>query len=156
VLHGVCSRDNGLDIEQTRHYIKISAQTYINKIVKHHGWQLEKTANLPLPMRNNSIYQATLELSYGPDDVKEEREHETQMGFSYHQAIGELIFAMTICQLDISPAIIKMSEYSQAPAQCHYQAVKAVFVYLCATANNGIYPPLSTTGDLHQGRNYQT
>jgi hypothetical protein len=32
----------GLDIEYTSHYIKISAQTYINKIVEHHGWQLEK------------------------------------------------------------------------------------------------------------------
>jgi hypothetical protein len=41
---GVIKRFNGLDIEQTRHYIKISAQTYINKIVEHHGWQLEKTA----------------------------------------------------------------------------------------------------------------
>jgi hypothetical protein len=61
------------------------------------------------------------------------------MGFSYHQAIGELIFAMTICQLDISPAVIKLSQYSQSPAKCHYQAVKAVFVYLCATANDGIY-----------------
>jgi hypothetical protein len=90
-------------------------------------------------MRNNSTDQAGLELSYGPDDVKEERELETQMGFSYRQAIGKLIFTMTICRLDISPAVIKLSQYSQAPAKCHYQAVKAVFVYLCATANDGIY-----------------
>jgi hypothetical protein len=61
------------------------------------------------------------------------------MGFSYCQAIGELIFAMTICQLDISPAVIKLSQYSQAPGKYHYQAVKAIFVYLCATANDGIY-----------------
>jgi hypothetical protein len=136
---GVIKRFNGLDIEQTRPYIKISTQTYINKIVEHHRWQLEKTANLPLPMRNDSTYQATLELSYVPDDVKEERELETQLGFSYCQAIEELIFAMTICRLDISPAVIKLSHYSQSPANCHYQAVKAVFVYLCATANDGIY-----------------
>jgi hypothetical protein len=90
-------------------------------------------------MRNDSAYQATLKLSYGPEDVKEERELETQMGFSYCQAIGELIFAMTICQLDISPAVIKLSQYSQAPGKYHYQAVKAIFVYLCATANDGIY-----------------
>jgi hypothetical protein len=136
---GVIKRFNGLDIQQTGHYIKILAQTYTNKIVEHHGWQHEKAANLPLPIRNGSTNQAGLELSYGLDDVKEERELETQMGFSYRQAIGELIFAMTICQLDISPAVIKLSQYSQAPAKCHYQAVKAVFVYLCATANDGIY-----------------
>jgi hypothetical protein len=41
-----------------------------------------------IPMRNDSTYQATLELSYSPDNVKEEQELETQMGFSYRQAIG--------------------------------------------------------------------
>jgi hypothetical protein len=69
------------DIQQTGHYIKISAQTYINKIVEHHGWQQENIANLPLVKPNDSMYQVTLELSYGPDDVKEERELKTQMGF---------------------------------------------------------------------------
>jgi hypothetical protein len=136
---GVIKRFNGLDIQQTRDYIKISCPTYIDKIVEHHGWQNETTANLPLPMRNDSVYQANLELSYGPDDIKEQRELETQMGFSYRQAIGELIFAMTICRLDISPAVIKLSQYSHAPAKCHYQAAKAVFVYLHATKADGIY-----------------
>ena len=90
-------------------------------------------------MRNDSTYQANLELSYGPKEAKEQQELETQMGFSYRQAIGELIFAMTICRLDISPAVIKLSQYSAAPAKCHYQAAKAVFTYLYATKNDGIY-----------------
>jgi hypothetical protein len=107
--------------------------------VEHHKWQQELTANLPILMRNDSTYQANLELSYGPDNVKEQQELETQMGFSYCQAIGELIFAMTICHLDISPAIIKLSQYLEAPAKCHYQATKAVFIYLYATKNDGIY-----------------
>jgi hypothetical protein len=61
------------------------------------------------------------------------------MGFSYRQAIGELIFAMTICRLDISPAVIKLSQYSEAPAKCHYQAARAIFAYLYATKHDGIY-----------------
>jgi hypothetical protein len=116
---GVIKCFNGLDIQQTRHYIKISCQTYINKIVEHHEWQHEHTANLPIPMHNSSTYQANLELFYGPKDVKEQQELETQMEFSYRQAIGELIFAMTICRLDISPAVIKLSQYSEAPTKCH-------------------------------------
>jgi predicted transcriptional regulator len=67
---GVIKRFNGLDIQQTRHYFKISCQTYIDKIVEHHEWQQEHTANLPIPMRNDSTYQANLELSYDPEDVK--------------------------------------------------------------------------------------
>jgi hypothetical protein len=136
---GVIKQFNGLDIQQTRDYIKISCPTYIDKIVEHHGWQNETTANLPLPMRNDSVYQANLELSYGPDNIKEQRDLETQMGFSYRQAIGELIFAMTICRLDISPAVIKLLQYSHAPAKCHYQAAMAVFAYLYATKADGIY-----------------
>ncbi len=61
------------------------------------------------------------------------------MGFSYRQAIGELIFAMTICRLDISPAVIKLSQYLEAPTKCHYQAAKAIFTYLYATKHDGIY-----------------
>jgi hypothetical protein len=96
------------------------------------------------------MYQANLELSCGPDDIKEQQELERQMGFSYRQAIGELIFAMTICHLDISPAVIKVSQYSHAPAKCHYQAAKAVFVYLYATKANGIYWGPSARLDLPQ------
>jgi hypothetical protein len=61
------------------------------------------------------------------------------MGFSYRQGIGELIFALTICRIDISIAIITLSQYSERPAKEHYQAVKAVFVYLWHTKSDGLY-----------------
>jgi hypothetical protein len=64
---------------------------------------------------------------------------ETQMGSSYCQAIGELILAMTICHLNILPAVIKLSQYSHWPAKCYYQAAKAIFVYIYATKDDGIY-----------------
>jgi hypothetical protein len=50
---------------------------------------------------------------------------------------------MSICQLDISTAVIKLSQYSQEPAKGHYQAVKAVFVYLCATDRTYYWRPAS-------------
>ena len=61
------------------------------------------------------------------------------MGFSYRQAIGELIFAMTICRIDISAAIIKLSQYAANRAKSHYQAVRAIFTYLNHTKLDGIY-----------------
>jgi hypothetical protein len=57
---GIIKRFNGLDIHQTRDYLKISCETYIDKIVKHHGWENEHAANRPVPMRNDAAYQATL------------------------------------------------------------------------------------------------
>jgi hypothetical protein len=41
-----------------------SSHTYIKKIVNHHGWQNEKTANLSIPMRMDSTYLAELELTF--------------------------------------------------------------------------------------------
>jgi hypothetical protein len=49
------------------------------------------------------------------------------MGFSYRQAIGELIFALTICQPDIAVPVIKLLQYALRPAPDHYKAVKANF-----------------------------
>ena len=46
---------------------------------------------------------------------------------------------MTVCRIDICPAVIKLSQYSQRPAKCHYQAVKALMVFLWATRHDGIY-----------------
>jgi hypothetical protein len=62
------------------------------------------------------------------------------MNFSYRQAIGELIFALTVVRLDISfPVITKLSQYSANPAKEHYQAVKQIFVYLWATKAYGLH-----------------
>jgi hypothetical protein len=135
---GVIKRFNGLDIHQTRDYLKISCEIYIDKIVSHHGWQNEKAADRPVPMRNDAAYQATLELATAPETEKEQRELEKAMGFSYRQAIGELIFALTICRPDIAVPVIKLSQYSSRPAPEHYKAVKAVFVYLNATREDGL------------------
>lgn len=137
---GVIKRFNGVDVQQTRNYIKLHCETYIDKIISHHGWENDYVhATRPIPMRSESQYQAELETSQGPQTPKERQELEKQMGFSYRQAIGELIFAMTICRLDISAAVIKLSQYSENPAKCHYQAVRNIFGYLRATKADGIY-----------------
>jgi hypothetical protein len=64
---GVIKRFNGLDIHQMRDYIRISCELYIDKIARHHGWENEKVADRPVPMRNDAAYQATLELAKAPE-----------------------------------------------------------------------------------------
>jgi hypothetical protein len=135
---GIIKRFNGLDILQAKDYLKISCELYIDKIVSHHGWENEKASNRPVPMRNDAAYQATLELATAPETEKEQRQLETAMGFSYRQAIGELIFALTICRPDIAVPVIKLAQYASRPAPEHYKAVKAVFVYLNATREDGL------------------
>ena len=121
---GIIKRFNGVDIEQTRYYVKVFAETYLTRVLDHHGWLNLHASNIPTPMRTETAFMAALELTEGPTDEHEKKTLEKEMGFSYRQVIGEAIFAMTICRIDISPAIIKLSQYSEKPAKCHFQALK--------------------------------
>ena len=136
---GVIKRFNGVDIDQTRDYIKLSCETYIDKIVSHHGWTNEKCREFPIPMRNDSTSLTEIQTSTGPTDPKLCKELEKQMGFNYRQAIGELIFAMSTCRVDIASAVIQLSQHAANPAKCHYQAAKQIFIYLNATKDHGLF-----------------
>ena len=136
---GIIKRFNGMDVEQTKHFIKITCEKYITKIIEHHGWTKEPPSTKPLPMRTDASYMKDLELSTGPTDPHEQKALEKAMGFNYRQVIGECIFAMTLCRVDIAPAIIKLSQYSTNPAKCHYDAARMVMMYLWHTRSDGIY-----------------
>ena len=119
--------------------MKISCETYIDKIVSHHGGQDEVASNQPIPMRADSESLKKREMSKGSDDPVEAQALEIEMGLSYRQAIGELIFAMTVGRIDISYPIIKLSQqYSAHPSKAHYQALKHIFVHLNATRDHGL------------------
>jgi hypothetical protein len=135
---GVIKGFNGLDMHQMRDYVRISCELHVDKIARHHGWENEKAADRPVLMRNDAACQATLELAKAPETEKLQRELEKAMGFSYRQAIGELIFARTICRPDIAVPVIKLSQHASRPAPEHCKAVKAVFVYLNATREDGL------------------
>ena len=77
------------------------------------------------------------------------------MQLNYRQAIGKLIYAMVTYRPDISFPLIKLSQYSDNPAEEHYIAVKDIFHYLHCTKSEGIHywrpeinvdlpPPLGT------------
>ena len=78
-------------------------------------------------MKTYIKYQAELQLAEGPDDPLLAHRLERKMGFSYRQAISELIYALTVCRVDISIAVITLSQYASRPSQIHYEAVKQVF-----------------------------
>ena len=101
----------------------------------HHGWTKEFIRNKPVPLRSDSRYVTAIELDEGPEDPMEAKLLEKRMGFNYRQAIGEVIYALTICRIDISPAVIMLSQHSARPAKIHYEAVKRLFAYLYATKN---------------------
>jgi hypothetical protein len=138
---GLISRFNGVDIAQTRYFIKLYNRTYIDKILVRHHWihsENKPPALFPTPMQADSKYQRSLEEIHHPTET-EIKAIEKEMGFGYRQAIGELIYALVTCRPDISYAVIKLSQYSTRPCRIHFEAIKNIFRYLNATKDDGIY-----------------
>jgi hypothetical protein len=53
-------------------------------------------------------------------------------------ATGELIYALIVARMEISFAIIKLSQYSANPALLHYKVLRHVFAYLNHTREYGL------------------
>ena len=163
---GLLNRYNGVDITQSKYYVKISNKHYIDKLLNEQGWLLNdnKTSNQSIPITNETTFHQCVENAIPPTNEKDIQQLQLEMGFNYYQAIGELIFLMITCRPDISYPLIKLSQYSNKPAEEHYQCVKQLFQYVKATKTDGIYfwrkkprhdlpdLPLPTTST----QNYQT
>ena len=89
-------------------------------------------------MQTNMECQSRIQLNEGPESIKEQKQLEKRMGFSYRQCVGELIYALTICRVDISIAVITLSQHSLNPAEIHYEVVKYFFAYFNNTKRNGL------------------
>ena len=138
---GQLERYNGVDIIQTKYYIKLNNPTYLKKIINEHAWMLDTPPplhNLPLPMHDEKNYITQLEQAESPSTIAEQQKLQLQMNFNYRQAVGELIYAMVTCRPDISFPLIKLSQYSANPAKIHYEAIIQIFKYLNATIDDGL------------------
>jgi hypothetical protein len=136
---GQIQKFNGVNILQTKHYIKISCEDYLQKILSQHEWHTLPAAQKPVPMQSNSQHQAQLETQpIHAINPKDQVDYQNQAGFSYRAAIGELIYALITARPDISYCTTKLAQYSANPHPCHYTAVKQVFAYLNATLKHGL------------------
>ena len=135
------ARYNGVDIAQTRDYIKLSCETYIDRILQTHGWEQPKLQEsdrhdvVPVsPLKVPSLLKL-----HGPaEGTKEHRELEKDVGFSYRQVLGECIYAYVVCRLDIGYAVTMLARRATAPHREHYAALRDVCKYLRATKDWGI------------------
>ena len=71
---GLLTRFNGVDVEQTRDYIKIYNTTYLRKILQgHKNWFNKKMHchTFPMPMKSENSFAKTLESAVPPTTDKE-------------------------------------------------------------------------------------
>ena len=96
---GVIAKFNRIDVLQTKSNIKISCQTYLDKILDGHKYQEQEQGINPIHMRNDSVYQAAIETAIPSTDPGKQKElHNAH--FNYEQIIGEAIYAMVTCRPD--------------------------------------------------------
>ena len=141
---GIIDRFNGVDVLQTKDFVKVYNKTYIDKILEGYDWTAteNKIHTHPIPMRDDMPFMNRLDTELGPnihDDPKGYATVEKENGFKYRKALGELLFCMVTCRPDISFPVIKLAKFSNSPSSIHYQAVKNVFRYLRATKEHGLH-----------------
>ncbi len=134
---------NGIDITQTRYYIKIDCHTYIGKFCKKYldTWlgKVPLTANRPTPLPTNPTWLKKFNATVGLTDPTDQAALATKMQIKYRAGIGELTWAMTTCCPDVSYTSIKLSQSNSAPAKHHYHRPKHTIRYTYITRDDGIY-----------------
>ena len=93
---------NGINIDQTRDYIKTNCREYLDKILEGHGWSKASNETIKEPLHPNAI--GSIESAQAPTDARAAAALADKMGFSYRAAIGELIYAYVTCRPDIGYA----------------------------------------------------
>jgi hypothetical protein len=139
---GAHCRYNGVDIWQSWDSVKISCETYIDRLLQTHNWSApspnESDRHDCIPFSSDTVN--TLQLLRGPEEgTKEHSALEVSVGFQYRQVLGELMYAYIVCRLDIGFAVTFLARFSGAPALAHYQALKTTCKYLWSTKSWGIH-----------------
>jgi len=113
-LQGDLDKYNGIDVVQTRHYIKISCTSYINKICDKYlqTWMRNYTStdDRPTPLPLHPAWMKKFNAASGDPDPKVQTRLAKTMHISYRSGVGELIWAMTTCRPDLAYAGVKLSQ----------------------------------------------
>jgi hypothetical protein len=97
---------NGIDIIQTRFYIKLNIKTYIKKIFEPYFSTWMKTSypsparSTPLP--SDATWLKKFNAAIGDPDPKAQAKLAKAMKLNYRSGVGELIWAMTTCRPDLA------------------------------------------------------
>jgi len=137
---GLIDRFNGMDVHQTRHYVKITCEKYLYKMIKSHEWLIKGPHPInPILLPADSAYLQRLEQAVVPNPILVKTALQHRMGFKYRQVMGEVIYPAMKCHPEIINHAIKLSQYLENPAEEHYHALCDLVAYLAATIEDGIY-----------------
>jgi hypothetical protein len=134
---------NGIDIIQTRFYIKLTCITYINKICDKYlsSWirNFTTTDIRPTPFPTDPNRLKNFNAATGNPDPKIQANLAKTTGLSYRSGVGEMIWAMTTCRPDVTFDSVKLSQANCCPHDHHFHGLKHALKYLYSTREDGLY-----------------
>jgi hypothetical protein len=140
---GLLDMYNGIDMLQSRHYVKISCMSFINKISEKYQatWMkhLYTPSAQPTPLPTDATWLKEFNKATGDPDKAAQTLLEKEMQLSYRAGVGELIWAMTTCRPDLAFASVKLSQSNSCPHKIHYHGLKQALKYLFTSKEDGIY-----------------
>ena len=127
---GQYQRFNGIDIFQTRDYVKIGCESYLDRMLQTHGWDAPRKSDPHniVPLRPDTT-DDLMKVEGPPEKSPEAKQLAYNHGFKYRNVLGELVYAYVICRLDIGYAVCFLARFSSNPHNDHYLALKHVCKY---------------------------
>ncbi len=134
---------NGINVLQTRHYIKISISTFISRAFKPHlkTW-MKSSYPMPAcstPLPSDAKWLKMFDAAIGDPDPKVQASLAKSMQLTYRSGIGELIWAMTTCRSDLGYTSVKLSQSNSCPADIHYHGLNHALKFLYNSKDDGLY-----------------
>jgi hypothetical protein len=138
---GLIAMYNGLDVLQSRYFIKIYVKTWLAMTLQPYfeTWLDIPDTKFPVPLGTSESFLKRLYSAKGDPSTAAQLALEKSMGFKYRKGVGQLIWPMSTCRPDVSQPVIKVAQGSACPAEAHYLGVRSIFRYLAATMDDGIY-----------------
>lgn len=151
---GLLNDFNGVDVDQFSDRIVIKCETYIDRLLRSHGWSQPSKNDLDpssdhacSPLPTNCI--ATLYSSQGfPENSAEHRHLVEKFGFAYCTLLGKLLYVYVTCCPDIGYAVITLSKFAACPSDYHFASLQKIAKYLCRTKSWGIHFHRSSENSL--------
>jgi hypothetical protein len=133
---------NGLDIQQScwfvkvsiqtwqsRWFVKVSIQTWLAIMMEPYfqDWLDIPTTPMPTPLSPNEAFIKRLYSTEGDPSAAIQTQLEKQTGIKYRKAMGQLIWPMTTCRPDLAQAVVKLAQHSAMPPPKYTTTASSLF-----------------------------
>jgi hypothetical protein len=118
---GLVSLINGIDVLQTRDYIKISVKTYLERICERHleTWMIVGCDKVSTSLKNEKEFVRGFLAAADDNDPDAQANLAKEVGFGYRSGVGKAIFASVTTPPDTAHALTQLSQHNLCPHKLH-------------------------------------